>query len=521
MLEKLLQFSLKSRLSAFLLAAVLGAWGFWAYRNLTIEAFPDPTDAQVQVITLFPGQPAEEVERRVSLPLERALNGTPGLSRLRSISLFGLSFVTMTFDDGVDVPRARQQTIERMAQAELPAGVQPALGAMATPIGEVYRYTLDSQHSDPRTLRTLQDWVVAPRLLRASGVADVVSYGGLVREIHVEPDPAKLSALGITLAEVFEALQKASANATGGYVERGSETFVIRSLGIFETLDDLRSVRVGYHDGVPVTVRDVAQVSDGYAPRQGVVTRGTNDDAVEGIVLMRRGENPSVVLDAIRLKLKELRGVLPADVTIKPFYDRSELVSTTLHTVFHNLLEGALLVVLVLFAFTLSLRAALIVAAVIPLSLAASFAYLQARGMSANLLSMGAVDFGIIVDGAVILVEHLFHRLSPSEHGHHAPSDSSLPRRCCSAASSRRQFSTMMTAPSTMMPKSIAPRLIRLALTLLSTMPVIVNSMERGMTKAVISAARKLPRIRNSTAITSAAPSRRLVSTVLMVASTR
>jgi cobalt-zinc-cadmium resistance protein CzcA len=429
MLERLLKFSLENRLAAFVLAAVLGAWGLWAYRNLTIEAFPDPTDAQVQVITLFPGQPAEEVERRVSLPLERALNGTPGLSRLRSISLFGLSFVTMTFDDGVDVPRARQQSIERMAQAALPEGVQPALGAMATPIGEVYRYTLSSSHSDPMTLRTLQDWVVAPRLLRASGVADVVSYGGLVREIHVEPDATRLTALGITLGQVFDALKKASSNATGGYIERGSETFVIRSLGIFESLDDLRSVRVGYHDGVPVTVRDVAQVSDGYAPRQGVVTRGDNEDAVEGIVLMRRGENPSVVLDAIRQKLGELsHGVLPPDVKIKPFYDRSELVGTTLHTVFHNLLEGALLVVVVLFAFTLSLRAALIVAAVIPLSLAASFAYLQARGMSANLLSMGAVDFGIIVDGAVILVEHLFHRLSPSDHGHgHAASDPHLP----------------------------------------------------------------------------------------------
>jgi cobalt-zinc-cadmium resistance protein CzcA len=416
-LEKLLKFSLANQLAAFVLALVILGWGAYAYKNLTIEAFPDPTDAQVQVITIFPGQPAEEVERRVSLPLERALNGTPGLARLRSISLFGLSFVTMTFDDGVDVPRARQQTLERMAQADLPEGVQPALGAMATPIGEVYRYTLESRKSDPMTLRTLQDWVVAPRLLRAAGVADVISYGGLVREVHVEPEPVKMAALEVTLDDIFAALKKASANATGGYVERGSETFVIRSLGIFESLDDLRNVRVGFHGGVPVTVRDIAQVGDGYAPRQGVVTRGDDEDAVEGIVLMRRGENPSIVLDAIKQKLHELEsGVLPADVKISAFYDRSELVGTTLHTVFHNLLEGALLVVVVLFAFTLSMRAALIVAAVIPLSLAASFAYLHARGMSANLLSMGAVDFGIIVDGAVILVEHLFHRISPNAH---------------------------------------------------------------------------------------------------------
>jgi cobalt-zinc-cadmium resistance protein CzcA len=419
MLEKLLRFSLSKRIVPFVLAVVLAGFGFYAYSNLTIEAFPDPTDTQVQIITLFPGQPTEEVERRVSLPLERAMNGTPGLTNLRSMSLFGLSFVTMTFDDNTDLLRARQQVTERMAEAELPPNVQPSLGPMATPIGEIFRYTLDGPGADPMTLRTLEDWVVRPRLLQAPGVADVVSYGGLVREIHVQPDPRRLAGLGVGLDDIFAALSKGSGNASGGYVERGSEMFVIRSLGIFGGLEDVKRVRVGYHDGVPVLVRDVADVVEGYAPRQGVVTRNGNEDAVEGIVLMRRGENPTKVLGALREKIQRLEhGVLPKGVTLSPFYDRSELVATTLHTVFHNLLEGALLVVLVLFAFTLSLRAALIVAAVIPLSLAASFAYLYARGMSANLLSMGAVDFGIIVDGAVILVEHVFHKLSPPHHGH-------------------------------------------------------------------------------------------------------
>src|SRR4051794_28444598 len=217
MLEKLLQFSLANRLFAFVLATVLGAFGYYAFKNLTIEAFPDPTDTQVQVITIFPGQPTEEVERRVSLPLERALNGTPGLFRLRSISLFGLSFVTLTFEDGFDALRARQQVVERLGGAELPEGVKPSLGPMATPIGEVYRYTLDSKSSDPMSLRTLQDWVVRPKLLQVPGVADVVSYGGLQREIHVQPDPTKMAALGVGLADVFGALRKASANATGGY----------------------------------------------------------------------------------------------------------------------------------------------------------------------------------------------------------------------------------------------------------------------------------------------------------------
>ncbi len=419
MLERLLKYALSNRLAAFVLAAVMLGWGIYAYRNLTIEAFPDPTDTQVQVITLFSGQPTEEVERRVSLPLERALNGTPKLARLRSISLFGLSFVTLTFEDGTDPLIARQQVVERMAGAELPEGVTPSLGPMATPIGEIYRYTLDGgRNTDPMTLRTLQEWVVRPRLLQAPGVADVVSYGGLVREIHVQPDPARMSDLGVGLNDVFEALRKASVNATGGYVERGAEMFVIRSIGIFRSIQDLEGVRVGFHQGVPVAVRDVAQVSEGYAPRQGIVTREKNEDAVEGIVLMRRGENPTIVLDGLRERINELntRG-LPGDVKVRAYYDRTDLVNTTIKTVFKNLAEGAALVVLVLLAFMLSLRAALIVAAVIPLSLAASFLYLHTRGMSANLLSMGAVDFGIIVDGAVILVEHLFHKLSPSaEH---------------------------------------------------------------------------------------------------------
>ena len=428
MLEGLLRFSLANRLVPFVLAAVILGWGVYAYRDLTIEAFPDPTDTQVQVITLFPGQPTEEIERRVSLPLERALNGTPGLLRLRSISLFGLSFVTLTFEDGADPLRARQQVVERMAAADLPAGIRPTLGAMATPIGEIYRYTLDGPTTDPMMLRTLQDWVVRPKLLQASGVADVVSYGGLVREIHVQPEPTRMAALGIGVGDVFSALQKASANATGGYVERGAEMFVIRSLGIFTGLEDVKKVRVGFHDGVPVTVRDVAQVGEGYAPRQGIVTRGANEDAVQGIVLMRRAENPSVVLEGLRARVAELNGgFLPEGVRVNPFYDRTELVSTTLETVFRNLAEGALLVIGVLLAFMLSLRVALIVAAVIPLSLATSFLYLHTRGMSANLLSMGAVDFGIIVDGAVILVEHLFHRLSSRAGGPDA--DDHIPLR--------------------------------------------------------------------------------------------
>ncbi|HEX7670872.1 MAG TPA: CusA/CzcA family heavy metal efflux RND transporter [Polyangiaceae bacterium] len=421
MLDALLRYSLGNRLAAFLFALVLGIVGWFSYRDLTIEAFPDPTDTQVQVITLFPGQPTEEVERRLSIPIERSLNGTPGLFRLRSISLFGLSMVTVTFDDSVELTSARQRVLEKLRDAELPDGIQPELGPMATPIGEVYRYTLTGTATDPMALRTLQDWTVRPELLRVPGVADVVSYGGLIKEIHVQPDPVKMAALGVSLNDVFAAIRHASSNATGGYIERGAEVFVIRSLGIFGSMEDISKTRVAEHKDVPVLIRDVATVTEGYAPRQGFVTRDEDDDAVQGIVLMRRGENPSVVLPVLQEHVKELNGrILPRGVKVTPFYDRTVLVDSTLKTVFHNLMEGATLVTLVLFAFTLSLRASLIVATVIPLSLAASFAYLRARGMSANLLSMGAIDFGIIVDGAVILVEHLFHKV-PQMEDHETP----------------------------------------------------------------------------------------------------
>jgi len=409
MIDKLIHGSLAARLLVFILAVFLAGAGWYSYKNLTIEAFPDPTDTQVQIITLYAGQPTEEVERRVSIPLERALNGVPGLFRLRSISLFGLSQLTLTFQDGIDPLVARQQIMERIPDANLPQGISPDLGPLATPIGEVYRYSLEGPGADPMTLRTVQEWIVRPALMRVPGVADVVSYGGLVQEIHVEPQPIKLASLGVVLDDVFQALSKASANASGGTLERGAQVFVIRSLGTFRSVADIAKVRVGFHAGVPVKLGDVANVTVGYAPRQGVVTRGTNLDTVEGIVLMRRGENPSVVLAALRDRIAELdQHALPGGIQLRPFYDRTDLVDTTLETVFHNLGEGALLVTVVLFIFLLSLRASLVVTIVIPLSLAASFIYLRSRGMSANLLSMGAVDFGIIVDGAVILVEHVF-----------------------------------------------------------------------------------------------------------------
>ncbi len=413
MFARIVQASLRNRAAVLLFTAVVVVAGFVAFRGLTIEAFPDPTDTQVTVITLFPGQPTEEVERQIGLPIERALNGTPGVSRLRNLSLFGLSNVTLTFDDGVDALFARAQVLERLRDADLPPDVTPSLGPLATPIGEIYRYSMAGGGGDPMALRTLQDWVVRPRLLRVQGVADVVSYGGLVREVHVQPAPARLAAYGLTLADLEGALTKASKNASGGVLERGAEQLVIRSQGLFRTLEDVAATPIASHDGTPVVVRDVAAVADGWAPRQGVVSRGTGYDTIEGIVLMRRAENPTVVLARVRDAIVELNDhLLPGDVKVDPFYDRTDLVETTLHTVGRNLLEGGLLVTLVLFVFLLDLRAALIVGALIPLSLLSAFLYLKLRGMSANLLSMGAVDFGIIVDGGVVIIESIVRRLS-------------------------------------------------------------------------------------------------------------
>jgi heavy metal efflux system protein len=415
--DKIVAASLSNRLAVLVATLIVAIWGVYAFSDLTVEAFPDPTDTQVNIITLHAGQPAEELERQVSIPIERVVNGTPGLARVRSINLFGLSFITLTFRDGIDPIFARAQTLERLRIAELPEGVKPQLGSYSTPIGEIYRYTLTNESRDPLQLRTLQDWVVRPRLLRVEGVADVVSYGGLVREIQVHPDPVALASKGLTFQALAATLRGGSANASGGVVERGTEQLVIRSQGLFLDTEDIGEVAVASRGGTPIVLSDVASVQDGWMPRQGIVGCGPDQDSVEGIVLMRRGSNPTEVLERVRQKVAELNhGVLPKGTQIAAFYDRTELVSKTLQTVGRNLTEGAVLVTAVLFVFLLDLRAALIVAALIPLSLLSAFIYLQQRGMAANLISMGAVDFGIIVDGAVVIVESIVRGMDGAQN---------------------------------------------------------------------------------------------------------
>ncbi|MFO0662029.1 MAG: CusA/CzcA family heavy metal efflux RND transporter [Polyangiaceae bacterium] len=425
MIERFVDACLEHRLAVMIATLVVAIFGSYSFQHLTIEAFPDPTDTQVQIITLNPGQPAEEMERQVSIPIERAVNGMPGLVRTRSINLFGLSYVTLTFRDGTDAYFARQQTTERLRVADLPDGVKPELGSYSTPIGEVYRYSLTSDPPNPLELRTLQDWVVRPKMLQVDGVADVVSFGGMSKEIHVRPDPVAMAARAITLRDLEDGIRRASSNASGGTLERGTEQLVIRSEGLFADTEDVGRVAIATRGGTPVLLSDVASIHVGWTPRQGVASRGLEADTVEGIILMRRGENPSDVLERVRAKVNDLNSVAlkVRGAKIDVFYDRTEMVASTMHTVEHNLIEGAVLVLAVLMVFLLDIRAALIVAVLIPLSLMCAFGYLYSRGMSANLLSMGAVDFGVIVDGAVVIIEAIAMRIAPRHHHGHGGHD--------------------------------------------------------------------------------------------------
>ncbi|MFO1320834.1 MAG: CusA/CzcA family heavy metal efflux RND transporter [Burkholderiales bacterium] len=390
--------------------------GLAAFKNLPIEAFPDVTDTQVNVITLYPGRAAEEVERQVTIPLEVALAGIPNSVRMFSHTQFGLSFIILTFNDKSDPYFARQQVLERLREADLPEGIIPQLAPLTTPIGEIYRYTLQSSTATSRELRTLQDWVVVRQLKMIPGVADVVSLGGLIQQYEVNPDLARLRDYGITLQQLFQALGRGNANAGGGYTEQGQQQYLIRGIGLLRSPDEIGRIVVAEHKGVPVLVRDVAEINIGNVPRQGIVGLNGQDDVTSGIVLMRKGEIPSQVLAGVKTKIEQLNAsVLPPHVRIAPFYDRTWLIQKTLKTVFTNLVEGALLVTVVLVLFLGNFRAAFIVAALIPLSLLATFLGLTIVGIPANLLSLGAMDFGIIVDGAVIVVENVYRRLTEEQ----------------------------------------------------------------------------------------------------------
>ena len=416
-MKRIVSFALHQPLFIILGTLLFIGAGIIAFKNLPVEALPDVTDTQVTVITLFPGRAAEEVEKQVTFPIEVSLAGLPNMIRMFSHTQFGLSFIILTFDDQVNPYFARQQVLERLRDASLPPGAQPQLAPLSTAVGEIYRYRIKGADYDERELRTIQDWTIARQLKLVPGVADIVSLGGFIKQYEVNPDLAKLKYYKISLQQLFSALERASSNAGGGYVEQGGQQFLIRGIGLLRSADEILDVVVAERNGVPVLVRHIATLSVDSVPRQGVIGQDDNPDIVSGVVLMRRGENPSVVLDAVKERVERLnKDGLPKGVQIVPFYDRTWLLDKTLKTVFTNLVEGAMLVTLVLLVFLGNLRAAAIVAFIIPLSLLGTFLGLTFLKVPANLLSLGAMDFGIIVDGAVIVVENVFRRLS-ERHG--------------------------------------------------------------------------------------------------------
>jgi cobalt-zinc-cadmium resistance protein CzcA len=399
--------------------------GLWAFNQLKIEAYPDISDTQVVVISLFPGHASEEVEQQVTVPIERALNSTPNVIARRSRTIFGLSVVELTFAYGTNDYFARQVVLEKLRDAALPEGVTPTLGPLSTPIGELYRYTLQSDSFDVMKLREIEDWVVEPRFLQVSGVADVTPFGGLIKQYQIEIDPLALDKYGLSISQIAQAVNSNNQNAGGALLDNRQQAVVIRGVGLLETAPDIENIVVSESKGVPVFVRDVGRVKIGAGPPTGIFGVNNQSDAVEGIVLMRRGENPSEVLKGIKGAVDELNATrLPKGVRIVPIYDRADLVENTLHTVVHTLLEGLVIVVTILFLFLGSVRAALLTAVTIPLSLLFAFVCMHLSGVPANLLSLGALDFGIIVDGTLVMVEHIVHTLS--QHRREHPEESVL-----------------------------------------------------------------------------------------------
>lgn len=413
MLDRMVRFALQQRV--FVVLAVIGLLliGGYAVANLPVEAFPDVQDVQVQIITSYPSGAPEEVERAISRPIEVEMSGVPHITQLRSISMTGLSVVTLLFSDGTDDYFARQQVLEKLQNVQLPPGTTPQLAPLTTAVGEIYRYTLRGPANMTLSeLRTIQDTVVRPALRRVPGVADVVTIGGALKEIQVRAQPPALVKFGISYQQLQDALANNSANGGGGILQRGDEALVVRSLGLYKSLDDIRHTVVDVRHGQPITVGDVAEVAWGEHERSGIVALDRRDDVVEGIVDMTKGQDPAKVIATLHNTMQVLGTHLPKGVTLERIYDRRDLIEHTVSTVTDNMITGAILVVAILVIFLRNWGAALIVASVIPLSLLTAFTLMHLKGMSANLISLGAVDFGIIIDSAVVLVEALMVRLT-------------------------------------------------------------------------------------------------------------
>jgi len=412
MLRLLIETCVHRRAAALFATLVVAIFGLRAYLDTPIEAYPDVTNTQVTVITQLPGNAPEEIERRITVPLERELNGTPGMTLMRSESLFGLSLITLTFSDDINSFVSRTVVSQRVAVAELPPGATPELAPEATPLGEVYQFRLTSDRHDLYDLRSEMQWTVVRALRQVPGVADIVPFGGYLKEVHIQADPARMFVLGLTLADVEQALAKSNINVGAGFLRHGDQELTVRGIGYLNSAEDIKRIVLKSKDGTPVNIGDVCNVVQSYTPRRGAVGVGLEKEGVESFIWMRRGQNPSQVLDGVHAKITELNEkILPKGMKIETYYDRSDLVGLTLSTVHKNLLSGFLLVVAVVWLFLRSLLCSGIVAAVIPLSLLVAFLGLHILGLPANLISMGAIDFGILVDGAVVLVENVIHAL--------------------------------------------------------------------------------------------------------------
>jgi len=412
-INKLVRAALEEPLLVGLAVVALIGVGIWSFSRLPVDAYPDLSPPMVEVITQWPGRASEEVERLITVPVEVAMNGIPNLRVVRSISLYGLSDVIMTFQDGIDPYFARAQAFERFADITLPTGVTPSMAPLSSPSGLVYRYVMQSADRSPMDLKTIDDWDVSKIYRAVAGVADLSPLGGPTMQYQVLIDPTKLAGAGLTVGQVSASLAANNDNAGGGFYSEGGQFYYVRGLGRVVTPQDIGSIVLAVKDGTPVLVRDVAQVVIGYAPRLGQFGYDSADDAVEGVILMRTGEQAQTVLKRVEAATAELNAhILPKDVHIEPFYDRSDLIHLTTRTVEDNLLRGIVLVVVVLVFFLYDLRAGLIVATVIPLSLLFAFICLDLRHIPANLLSIGAIDFGILVDAAVVMVENIHRQLA-------------------------------------------------------------------------------------------------------------
>jgi len=424
MIRKLVDFALSNRLVILALALLLLAWGTFSFHNLPIEAYPDIADNYVTVITQWPGRAAEEVEQQVTIPVEIQMNGIPHLAHLRSESLFGLSFVLMIFDDSSNNDWNRQKVLERMSGLDLPTGVQPQMGTDWSTVGQIYWYTLHSNNPeyDLMALRSIEDWTLEKQFKSVPNVVDVSDFGGTVREYQVRIDPNKLISYGLSIGQVEQQLSNNNINAGGGFVETGLQQMNVRAIGLFRNVQDIEQTVLKTQNGMAIRVKDIAVVAQGEKVRLGHMARAIhrvdgkildNPDVIQGVVLMRKGADAGPTLDAIHAKVNELNDhILPPGVKIVPMLDRSDLLRYTTHTVLHNLAEGMILVTIILFLFLGNVRGALIVALTIPFSLLFASIFLDLSNIPANLLSLGALDFGMVVDGAVVMVENIIRRLS-------------------------------------------------------------------------------------------------------------